>query len=105
MDKRQKVLSLLLEPSRNPTILLRLRPEPFDQISIFIPRPINRSGRCRIRSTRNHRLATSMFDLGDDLFGVVSFVGDDNLERNAFDQGFCLGDIGGLTRCQDEFDR
>ena len=46
-----------------------------------------------------------MFNLGDNLFGVVSFVCDDNLERNAFDQGFCPGDMGGLTRCQDEFDR
>ena len=105
MDKRQKVLSLLLEPSRNPTILLRLRPEPFDQISIFIPRPINLSGFCCVRSIRNHRLATSLCHPRDDLPRVVPFVCNHHRERNAFDQGFCLSDIGGLAWCQDEFHR
>src|SRR5579859_1428258 len=105
MDKSEEVLSFLFEPGSHSPVLLCFGPEPFDQVPVLVPRPINNPLSKGALPTRDHRLPALTFDRGNDLFGVVPFVPDDNFKRNSLDESFGLGHVGRLTRSQDQLDR
>lgn len=76
MDKGGDFLGLFLVPGCHSPVMLHLRPEAFDPVSVLVSRPIGLSRRLRIRPAWHHGLTALVFHCGHDCWGVVPFVRD-----------------------------
>ena len=105
VNEGEEVLGFFLVAGGDSAVMLDLRPETFDQVSVFVSRPIGLSWRLRVRPAGHHGLATLSFDGLHDCLRIVPFVGDDDFQRQTFDQRLRLRHVGRLPRSQDQPDR
>ncbi len=101
MHEGEEVLGFFLEACGDSAVMLQLRPEAFDQVSVLVSRPIGLSWRLRVRPAGHHGLTALVFHSG---LRVVPFVRNHGLERQPLDQRFRLRHVGRLARGQNQPD-
>ncbi len=81
MNEGEEVLGFCLIAGGHSAVMLDLRPEAFDQVSVIVSCPIGFSRRLRVRPAGHHGLASLVFHCGHDGLRVVPLVGNHDLER------------------------
>ena len=82
--------------------LLEAIEESLDEVSCLVAMPVDLALGFPVATRRNDGFGPRGFDGGDQRIAVVALVGDDCFGQDALDQGSPLGDIGHLTRRQNE---
>ena len=96
----EEVLGFFLVAGCDSAVMLQLGPEAFDQVAIFVSRPIRFSRRFRVGPTADHRFGTWSFDGRHNRLRIVPLVRDDHFQRQTLDQRWGLRHVGGLTAGQ-----
>ena len=104
VDEGQEVLGFFLVAGGDSAVVLQLGPEAFDQVAIFVSRPIRFSRRFRVGSTGDHRFGTLSFDGHHDGLRIIPFVCDDHFQWQTLEQRWGLRHVGRLTAGQDQSD-
>jgi len=98
MNKRQKGLGEFVVSRGNTSELLETSKETLDQIALAVKMGIEMARGGAIGTRRYNGLGSRGLDLGDEVVGVVPFVGNHRLGRQLVDEIRGVLDIGDLPR-------
>src|SRR5882757_535292 len=105
MNKSKEVASRLLVPRRDPPTLLDQVDEPLDLLPLLVQMLVILTRDFPILLRRDHRLSLLPLRRFHDRITVLRLIEDVGTCLVCLDQRFGLGDVGLLTRRQDELDR
>src|SRR5450432_978144 len=83
----------LVKARKDPTKLLDLVNETFDQMALTIHPMVIISRLLSVLTRGNHHLGTTLHDQSDKVLSAIAAIRDDMLEGESVEQGWCLGDV------------
>ena len=103
MNEAKVATGKLVKSGEDPSIVLELVEETFDQMTLFVEMTVVETKVGSVFSWRNHRNSTHLVDQVNQLIGIIPSVSDHKVSFLILKEFWRLGDIVPLAASQQEF--